>query len=74
MSKIIKIGCERVFSINFIYLFISQSRLIHPHINIIGTLYDRELSFLGILQIFHLYNYTGSCLLGNENNKNPKLV
>ena len=70
----IKNGCYRVFNINFLYLFISQSRLIHPHINIIGTLYDRELSFLGILQIIHLYNYNGSCLLGNENKKKPKLV
>ena len=54
-------------------MFISQSRLEHLHKNIIGTLNDNELSFLGILQIFHLYN-TGSCLLGNENKKNPKLV
>ena len=54
-------------------MFISQSRLEHPHKNIIGTLNDNELSFLGILQIFHLDN-TGSCLLGNENKKNPRLV
>ena len=49
-------------------MFISQSRLEHPHKNIIGTLNDNELSFLGILQIFHLYN-TESCFLGNENKK-----
>ena len=54
-------------------MFISQSRLEHPHKNIIRTLNDNELSFLGILQIFHLDN-TGSCLLGNENKKNPRLV
>ena len=68
-------GGYRVFNINFICLFISQSRFIHPDINLIGTLYDKRIIiYIGISQVFHLYNYTGLyCFLGNEKKK-PRLV